>query len=130
MVSFYAAAFQGTTSSSSGQSSSVTFSASETTTDVASQTSLPREYVLDQNYPNPFNPSTTIAFSVPEGTKNRLDLRVFDLSGKEVATLIDGFVGPGYHQVSLDATRLASGVYFYRLQAGSYGIIKKLVIMK
>jgi len=72
-------------------------------------------FSLDQNHPNPFNPSTTIGYAIPEGAGGRASLRVYDMSGREVATLVDGVEGPGRKSVQFDASNLASGVYFYRL---------------
>jgi len=83
---------------------------------------------LYQNYPNPFNPETTIKFELPEDAI--VSLKVYDILGKEVATLIDGFEEAGYHQASLNATNLASGLYFYRITAGSFTDVKKLVVVK
>ena len=85
-------------------------------------------YSLSQNYPNPFNPTTVIKYSVPNGSD--VSLKVFDELGREVATLVDGFVSAGSHQVSLDARSLASGMYFYRLTAGTFTESRKLVVLK
>ena len=89
---------------------------------------LPKVHRLYQNYPNPFNPETTIKFELPEDAI--VSLKVYDILGKEVATLIDGFEEAGYHQASLNATNLASGLYFYRITAGSFTDVKKLVVVK
>ena len=89
---------------------------------------LPTEYKLSQNYPNPFNPVTTIQFSLPEISNVRLVL--YDILGREVKEIVKGEYGPGYHKVMLDASNLASGVYFYRLEAGKFTNAKKLMIMK
>ena len=83
---------------------------------------------MQQNYPNPFNPSTTISYDLP--TDSKVTLKVFDVLGREVATLVNGFVEAGSHQAVFNATRLASGVYFYRLQAGAYSATRKLAILK
>lgn len=80
---------------------------------------LPRLFALRQNYPNPFNPATTIGFDLPEDS--RVDLVVLDLLGRQVAVLIDGDRSAGRHNVTFDASGLASGVYFYRLQATALG---------
>jgi hypothetical protein len=89
----------------------------------------PMEFNLGQNYPNPFNPSTTIEFTLPEDA--RAVLKIYDLQGREVATLVDEDRKAGvYHQVVFDASRLASGLYFYRLQAGSLQTIKKMLLIK
>ena len=94
----------------------------------AVQSVSPVTYVLHQNYPNPFNPSTTIKYDLP--TDARVDLTVYDVLGREILTLVDGFQEAGYHQVTLDARNLASGIYFYRLTAGSFTDVKKLIVMK
>ena len=89
---------------------------------------LPARFSLSQNYPNPFNPTTTIQFSISE--LSIVNLKVFDVLGREVATLVNGRMEAGVHQVSFDASRLASGIYFYQLQAGSFSQTKKLMLLK
>ncbi|HTK82221.1 MAG TPA: FG-GAP-like repeat-containing protein, partial [Bacteroidota bacterium] len=83
-----------------------------------SPASVPKIYVLDQNYPNPFNPATVIRYEVP--ITSRVMLKVYNMLGQEVATLVDGDQDPGYKSVAFDAGRYPSGVYFYRLWAGSF----------
>ncbi len=89
---------------------------------------VPSHFSLSQNYPNPFNPSTQIGFSVPQS--GFVSLKVYDLLGKEVFTLVDGVIDAGYHQVTLDAGKLTTGVYFYRLTSGTFSDTKKLLLMK
>jgi hypothetical protein len=89
---------------------------------------IPREFRLEQNYPNPFNPSTTIQFSIAEGS--RVTLRVFDLLGREVIKLVDDEYSPGVYTVTLDAAGLSSGMYIYRIEAGSFVQTKRLVLLK
>jgi hypothetical protein len=89
---------------------------------------LPRGYVLEQNYPNPFNPSTSIRYALPAAGPVRL--RVFDLLGKEVATLVDAPQSAGWHTASFQASGLPSGVYFYRLESGSWVQTQKMVLVK
>ena len=90
--------------------------------------SLPGEYTLSQNYPNPFNPSTTIAFSLPHAA--RVSVKVFDMLGREVATLVDGYATSGLHKVQFNATNLASGVYVYRLSSGNFTAVKRMTVVK
>jgi hypothetical protein len=89
---------------------------------------IPREYVLAQNYPNPFNPATTISYQLRSA--GGVTLRVYDVLGREVATLADGYQQAGSYTKSFDASRLSSGVYFYRLHAGSFVNTKKMVLAK
>ncbi|MBE2279909.1 MAG: T9SS type A sorting domain-containing protein, partial [Ignavibacteriaceae bacterium] len=89
---------------------------------------IPDAYTLNQNYPNPFNPSTKINFSIPEG--NFVTLKVYDASGSEVTTLVNGQLESGYHEVIFDASKLTSGIYFYTLSAGEQKITKKMLLMK
>ena len=86
------------------------------------------EYELLQNYPNPFNPSTTIGFSIP--AKSKVSLRIFNLLGQEVALLANDDLAAGKYQIRWNPEGLASGTYFYRLQAGSYVESKKLLYLK
>jgi Secretion system C-terminal sorting domain len=90
--------------------------------------SAPNTFALFQNYPNPFNPATTIRFELAASSK--AILKVYDLLGREVATLVDGQMNAGMHQVSFDASRFASGIYFYRIQAGGFTATKKLLLLK
>jgi hypothetical protein len=91
-------------------------------------TGLPVAYTLGQNYPNPFNPTTTIQFSLPENSNIRLVL--YDILGREVKVMAKGEYKPGNYKVMLDASSLASGVYFYRLETGKFVNAKKLMLMK
>ena len=94
------------------------------------ESSLPNEFLLHQNYPNPFNPSTIISFQIPQA--GHVTLKVFDVLGREAATLVDETQEAGFHQ-SLFSTQehsLASGVYFYRLSAGSYTETKQMLVIK
>jgi hypothetical protein len=89
---------------------------------------LPATYFLAQNYPNPFNPSTTISYGVPEAMQVRLT--VFNTLGEEVARPVDGINEAGMHTVSFDAARVASGILYYRLQAGGYNETRRMVILR
>lgn len=88
----------------------------------------PEKISLAQNYPNPFNPSTNIDFSIPQ--TSHVELTVFDILGKKVATLINNRMSAGNHTIRFDASRLSSGVYFYRLYTGGQSITKKLTLIK
>lgn len=99
------------------------------TTGVAEQLSgIPTAFQLEQNYPNPFNPSTTIRFSLP--TAAEVSLKVFNMLGQEVATVAEGQHAPGTYTARWDASGMPSGLYFYKLQAGSYSDVKRLVLLK
>jgi hypothetical protein len=89
---------------------------------------MPRTLALHQNYPNPFNPSTQIHFSLPQ-TSN-VQLQVFDLLGRNVATLVDGPMASGQHQVSFDASDLTSGLYLYTITAGTQRISRTMTLIK
>ena len=102
---------------------------SEMVTGVApSKQGLPGHFALEQNYPNPFNPSTMISFSLP--TKSFVTLKVFDVIGREVTTLASEEKNAGTHQLQWNASSMPSGIYFYRLQAGSFTETKRLIVLK
>jgi len=86
------------------------------------------EFALDQNYPNPFNPSTTIKYSIKE--KSNVELKIFDLLGSEIASLVNEEKAPGNYDVSFDASSLSSGVYLYTIKAGSFVQTRKMLLMK
>lgn len=92
------------------------------------QTEVPDDYALAQNYPNPFNPATEIVFSLP--TAQKVALRIFNVSGQEVATLINGKLKAGEHKVKWNAEGLPSGVYLYRLEAGNHTAVKKMTLLR
>jgi photosystem II stability/assembly factor-like uncharacterized protein len=96
--------------------------------DPLSGTTIHRYVALLQNYPNPFNPSTTIRYSLPHRTP--VTLAVFNILGQQVALLQNGDQDTGFHEVRFDGSRLASGVYFYRIQAGDFVQTKKLALVK
>jgi len=89
---------------------------------------IPNQFKLDQNYPNPFNPSTTIFFSVPGA--NHVSLKIYDLCGKQIATLVEGRLNAWTHSVLWQAENLPSGIYFSTLEAGAHKISKKMILTK
>jgi len=89
---------------------------------------LPAQFALKQNYPNPFNPSTTIKYELPKAS--HVTLTVYDLLGREVARLVNDLEEPGYKTVEWNGGELASGVYFYRLQAGDCVQTRKLLVLR
>lgn len=105
-------------------------------TDVEVEKQIPTEFSLEQNYPNPFNPSTKIRYSIPSviasETKQsaNVTLKVYDLLGNEVTTLVNEEKPAGVYEVEFDASQLSSGIYFYKLQAGSFIQTKKMTVLK
>lgn len=105
---------------------------------------VPNEFILNQNYPNPFNPTTNIRFVIPNEVRNQEDfssrtprndnslvtLKIFDVLGNELATLMNEEKSPGEYEVNFDAAGLTSGLYFYRLTAGSFSETKKMLLLK
>jgi hypothetical protein len=94
----------------------------------APQMQIPAVFSLNQNYPNPFNPSTRISYGLPKNSN--VTLRVYNTLGQEVAVLQNGDQDAGYHEVIFDGTRLGSGVYFYRIQAGTFVESMKLLLLR
>jgi hypothetical protein len=92
------------------------------------QTALPTEFSLSQNFPNPFNPNTQIKFGLPVDSDVRLE--VFDILGREVDVLAAGRLTAGFHQVEFNAARLGTGIYFYRLQAGEFVELRKMMLIR
>ena len=89
---------------------------------------LPDSYKLEQNYPNPFNPISRIKYDIPK--QSQVTIKIFDIIGSEVTTLINEFKEPGFHEISFDGSNYSSGVYFYRIEAGSFTEVKKMVLLK
>jgi hypothetical protein len=89
---------------------------------------VPVQFELKQNYPNPFNPTTTISWQSPVGSHQTL--KVYDVLGNEVATLVNEYREAGRYEVTFDASNLASGMYLYRLQSGSFVETKKMILIK
>jgi Secretion system C-terminal sorting domain len=107
----------------------VTMISGTTITQVSGSTTLPETFSLSQNFPNPFNPSTTIQFTVP--SNGRAVLKIFNLLGQEIATAYDGQASAGVsHQVQFNASNLASGIYFSRLEFNGKMQVKKMLLLK
>ena len=88
----------------------------------------PESFFMSQNFPNPFNPVTTIRFGLPGEADVRLE--IFDVTGRRVATLVDGPLGAGTHNIEWNARRAASGIYFYRITAGSFSQTNKMILLR
>ena len=102
-------------------------------TSVDDDDAIPTEYALYQNYPNPFNPATKIKYSIPSNDKvqtSNVNLKVYDVLGNEVALLVNETKAPGNYEVEFIASGLSSGVYFYKLNAGNFSTVKKLILLK
>lgn len=89
---------------------------------------LAKHFQLNQNYPNPFNPTTNISFELPKS--GEVSLKVFDMLGREVQELINGYQAAGAHQVQFNAENLPSGMYIYRLKSGSVELTRKMMLIK
>jgi hypothetical protein len=97
--------------------------------------SVPTEYKLFQNYPNPFNPSTIIRFQIPKSKNGPVVLKVYDILGREVATLVNENLKPGTYEVPFSINQFsgnqqASGVYFYRLTTQNFSDVKRMILIK
>jgi hypothetical protein len=88
----------------------------------------PQTFVLSQNYPNPFNPTTTIQYQVPQGSN--VKIVVYDALGRQVAVLVDGFQNAGTYTTNFNASNFASGIYFYRMEAGNFVKVNKMLLLK
>jgi flagellar hook assembly protein FlgD len=89
---------------------------------------IPKTFGLSQNYPNPFNPVTTIKYQLPTAVK--VTIKIYDLLGREVQTLVNGVQEAGYYNIDWKALNFASGIYFYKIEAGNYTSVKKMVLLK
>jgi hypothetical protein len=96
--------------------------------DISDEPNKPAKFDLSANYPNPFNPVTLITYALPEDV--HVLIKVFDVLGREVATLVNGFEKAGYKEVSFDASNLPSGTYFYKIIAGKFSEVKKMMLLK
>ncbi|MEW6652282.1 MAG: fibronectin type III domain-containing protein [Bacteroidota bacterium] len=128
-TTYYWRALSKTNSGVSSDFSEVGFFKTNGITDVEHDV-IPNEFALDQNYPNPFNPSTVISYKLQAAS--HVTLKVYDVLGSEVATLVDEYKKPGFYnsQFSIRNSQLSSGVYFYRLTAGSFVSVKKMLLIK
>jgi hypothetical protein len=115
---------------SSAGSSRISHPSSHISLRIGAATALPTEFALSQNYPNPFNPSTTISYEVPVGTRYAVSLHVFDVLGRLVATLVNEAKEPGRYSARWEAGNVASGMYYYRLEAGEYKATRKMLLLK
>ena len=95
---------------------------------VSVEISRPFEFSLEQNYPNPFNPSTTIQFSIP--SEGVIKLTVLNIIGEEIETLVNEYKTEGTHQVIFNAENIPSGIYFYKLDSGSFTQTRKMILIK
>lgn len=90
---------------------------------------VPTEFMLYDNYPNPFNPATTIRFDIPRATA--VTLTIYDIRGQQVASFLNGkHMEPGSYEMQFDASGLSTGIYIYRITAGTYQSVKKMMLMK
>ena len=97
-------------------------------TGIEDETEMPVKYCLNQNYPNPFNPSTKIKFTIPK--VESVKLQVYNTLGQIVGNLVEDKLQAGLHEFKFNASHLPSGVYFFRLQAGRYVDVKKMILLK
>jgi hypothetical protein len=97
-------------------------------TDVKVIKNQPLNFELSQNFPNPFNPSTTIRFCIPNPA--RVSIKIFDILGREVKSLLNGFTDTGFHNVNFDASYLPSGVYYYKISTAGFSKTKKMVLIR
>jgi len=104
------------------------FTASVTDVNDKGETTQPFTFKLEQNHPNPFNPATTIRFSLP--SSERVTLRILDMLGNEVATLLNETKSPGHYEIQFEGSTLASGIYFYKLETKKFIAIRKMLLLK
>jgi hypothetical protein len=115
------------TNNITGETNEIPYDGSEPV-GVEEENSIPLVFSLKQNYPNPFNPTTTISYTIPLGSQ--VHLKVYDILGREVVELVNKEQNPGEYKVKFDASNYASGVYFYRIEAGSYIKTLKMMLIK
>ncbi|MFH0735270.1 MAG: AGE family epimerase/isomerase [bacterium] len=106
----------------------VTFELNPTSVIANEEKNIPQQFKLAQNFPNPFNSSTKINYSIP--SSNKVTIKVYDILGTKITTLVDGFKNAGTYEVNFDGSKLSSGTYFYRIEAGTFCETKKLLLLK
>jgi len=97
-------------------------------THVENPGTIPNEFTLYQNYPNPFNPTTVISYQLP--VSSNVSIKVYDLLGREVSTLVEEYKQAGKYQINFNADGLSSGVYYYQLKTGNFIQTKKLIFLR
>ena len=113
---------------SEGEAVSAVGTLSSITTDVTDISNLPTEFSLEQNHPNPFNPTTTISYTLPKSSY--VTLKVYNINGQEVKTLVNKVQNVGYYTATFDASSLSSGLYFYTLLSDDFISTKKMLLLK
>ena len=100
----------------------------DVTVSIEEYSDLPKKFDLSNNYPNPFNPSTTIKFDLPKNSKVKLS--VYNILGQEVAVVLNKDLNAGSHEIKFNGLALSSGLYFYKMEAGKFVSIKKMMLIK
>ena len=113
---------------SEGEAVSAVGSLSSIKTEVSDNNNLPTEYKLEQNHPNPFNPTTTISYAIPE--QGFVIIKIYDVTGSEIKTLVSESQNAGFYNVAFDASNLSSGLYFYSIISGRFNSTKKMLLLK
>jgi hypothetical protein len=111
-----------------GQVTTLNLTASTEPVAVAREELKLNDFRLYQNYPNPFNPTTKISYVIPQ--RSNVNVKVYDIMGKEVATLVNEIEEPGAHSLNFNAENLSSGIYFYKITAGEFSSVKKMILIK
>jgi len=112
----------------SGNQSDLSEETSSITTDILLEGEVPVSYSMEQNYPNPFNPSTNISYRVPENSV--VEITLYDMLGRKLSTLLKDRKAAGSYQITVDMSSYASGVYLYRMKAGSFIQTRRLTLIK
>jgi len=111
-----------------GELDNIAVDTSDIPLSVQNLSSIPKSYALQQNYPNPFNPTTRINYAIPK--EGLVTLKIYDITGREITTLVNELKTPGNYAVDFNAVNLSSGMYFYKLVSGSFSDVKKLILVK